>query len=180
MDHRIDAAILASAVLATASCAHAPEPAATEADAAATSSPSVSTPDESSAPPYRAASRELAKVAATFVRNVDSYDSRAEGRLDFLGRLHGITTSDELRQLADSSRARLPWRIMQARGERTRVVVNGVTIQRSAVTNRRVVVEATATTHTGFADVASFRSYELTLVHQGDCWLVADAEGLGS
>ena len=65
--------------------------------------------------------------------------------------------------MAQSPRARLSWRVLRARSERTSLHVDGVTLLSSTSQRLRVVVAATVTTHTTFATVSGFRQYTLTL-----------------
>ena len=72
----------------------------------------------------------------------------------------------------------MPWRVLRARAERTRLAVNGVSVESDTGNGLRVVVEATLTIRTAFASVTGFRRFTLTLVPVGDRWRVDAAEGI--
>lgn len=184
MGHRICCSITSLALLAAASCASPADLVATDSISpsamATTSGSQAATPTSAPPPPYRAARAEMASGAEEFLRAVVEYDSRHEARLAFIDRLGGIASGPEQRRLAHSPRARLPWRILRARGERTRLTVNGATLARSDAAERRVIVQATVTTRTSFATVSDFRRYTVILTGIGSGWLVTDAEGLSS
>jgi hypothetical protein len=180
MGYCIRVAIVSLAVLVSASCAQPSGPGTIDSPSTSASGDSASAaiPSADFPPPYRAASAALVAVAAAFARAVTEYDTSREGRLDFIDRLRSIASKAERQELARSPRGLLPWRILRARSERTRLTINGVTAERSGDATRKVIIEAIVTTHTSFARVSSFRKYTLTLSPHGHDWLVVAAEGL--
>jgi hypothetical protein len=183
MGHRIRLAIAALAVLATASCARPAEPTVPGSTVAkradSTASGAAVGPSTTAAAPFRHANAGLAAVVTGFVRDVVVYDARHEAKLGFIARAVRISTAPERQRLTHSPRAQLPWSILRARGERTHLIVNGVTITGAGRGIRRVIVEATVSTDNSFARVSNFRQYTLTLGRIADSWLVSDADGPG-
>ena len=182
MGDRTAIPIVALAVLVAAGCGPVGDRSATEhttaAPAPSVRPPTVTPTGTPATPPFRAATAEVTTLASAFVRVVVEYHTIREGRLAFLARVRGLATPTELNRLGRSSRARLPWRVLRARAERTALEVNGVSLQPGPGDGLRVVVEATLTTHTTFASVTWFRRFSLTLVPAGSSWLVDRAEGL--
>jgi hypothetical protein len=184
MGSRTTIPIATLTLLTAVGCEHPSVPAPTDeaTTAAPGSSPARALPvaptGASATPPFRATTREVTALAASFVQLVVEYDSTGTGQLAFLRRVRSLATPAELDRLARSPRARLPWQVLRARAERTRVVVNGVSVESDTGDRLRVVVEAAVTTHTTFASVTGFRRFTLTLVPGDDRWLVDRAEGL--
>ena len=182
MGHRICVSIASLAILVTTSCAEREQTSTSElrSSSAPTATRLTPVPTQSHAPvpPYRAANAEITAVATEFVKDIAEYDSRQEARLDFIGRLRGVASREALHELARSPRARLPWRVLRARGERAGLTVNGVTVERADADGRRVTVEATVRTHTDFGVVSNFARYTVTLAPGEGRWLVVDVEGL--
>lgn len=134
------------------------------------------TPRQDITAAFDAAPDAVRRLAVEFVQGVCEYDSRLEGARSFLGRLDELATPAELRRLAGSPRARLPWRVLRSRAERSHVTVIGVTTVQAT---QRVVVNATRSTVTTFAEIRDFITVELTIVSGPEGLLVADAEGAG-
>lgn len=134
-----------------------------------------------STPPFATAPADLSRVARRFVTATTGYDARINRRLGFLIKARAFATPAELRRLASSPRAGLPWEVLRARAERVRIDVVGVsTVTRQpGATHKVVVVEAIATTRTDFATVRSMEQLTLTMTRTRTGWRVADAAGAG-
>jgi hypothetical protein len=117
------------------------------------------------------------RVARRFTAQACGYDARREPRRGFLTDLAPIVTPDELERLRASARARLPWRVLRARGEVTRIRVDGVIVLPELQGRLGVVVRATQTTTTTFATVRDFLDVDLVLTHRQLGWRVAAAGG---
>ena len=137
-------------------------------------SPTPTTP-----PPYADADRELAAVAARFVREALSYDSCARDRDAFPSRVAFLTTAHELRRLRASGRAHLPWWVLCQRDEQAFVRVDGVSQEASSADTRTVHVEALRTTRSDISTVRDFVDVTLVLVRTPEGWRVDAAEGGG-
>lgn len=125
---------------------------------------------------FDSAPEAVRRLAVDFVHAVCNYDSRVEGAGSFLGRLDDLATPAELRRLASSPRARLPWSGLRSRAERSKVTILGVT---TVPTTQRVIVNATRKTVTSLAVIRDFVTVELTVVAGPEGLLVANATGAG-
>jgi hypothetical protein len=128
---------------------------------------------------FPTASPETRALAASFLKLTLEYDAAAAGRLDFLDHLQRIATSAEVGRLRESTRAHLRWAALQARGEHTKVHVDGVTRTASATATVRVLVRLTVTTRTDFATIRTLEKATLTLVPSAGGWKVDHALGAG-
>jgi hypothetical protein len=134
----------------------------------------------STAPPFATAPADLSRVARTFVTAATAYDARTDRRLGFLARARAFTAPGELRRLATSPRAELPWEVLRGRAERVRTDVVGVsTVTRQAGAACELIVEAITTPRTDFATVRSMEQVTLTMTRTRAGWRVADATGAG-
>ena len=145
-----------------------------QASAPATTAASIPEPAPS-APPYADAGTDVRAVAEAFVGTVLVYDASTGEAADFLGTVAPITTPTELESLRRSPRARLDWRVLRDRQERTAIVVTGI----STAPGGRVMVTAERTTTTTFATVRDFVEVRLRLVASDGALRVAEAEGGG-
>ena len=129
--------------------------------------------------PYVEPANEVRVLATRFVNIALGYDTATEEQRDFLSRLDGIATKDELRRLRHSGRARLRWPVLQQRLEQTRVQVTGVS--QSPATDGRIhlEVEAMRVTRSTIAKVRDFVAVTLTVVQAPDGWRVDRAAGGG-
>lgn len=137
-------------------------------------SPTPTTP-----PPYVDADRELAAVAARFVREALSYDSCARDREVFPNPVAPLATADEVRRLRAAGRPHLHWWVLCQRNERASVQVDGVSQEASSADTRTVHVEALRTTRSDISTVRDFVDVTLVMVRTPDGWRVDGAEGGG-
>src|SRR5438876_547267 len=76
-------------------------------------------------PEFAPAHTGLPRAAIAFARIACEYDAVEQQRLDFLRDARRLTTPTELHRLTTSERARLPWRILRERAERTHLTILG-------------------------------------------------------
>lgn len=132
----------------------------------------------STEPPFSNAADDLRLIARRFTTATVQYDARTQDRLDFLAKARPYTTSWELRHLSNSPRARLPWRVLRARGERVRIRVLGFSVDtRRTGTARTLVIEAIITTRTDFAAVRNFERINVMVARTPSGWRVTNATG---
>jgi hypothetical protein len=121
----------------------------------------------------------LRRAASAFARIACEYDAVEQRRLDFLRDARRLTIPTELHRLTTSERARLHWRILRERAERTRLTILGVTVMPNDGSAISVVVTGVLTTTSGFATVRTFEQLTLSLEPRGRSWVVTNATGAG-
>lgn len=135
-------------------------------------------PTRSAEPQFADADPGLRTLAVTFVSGALGYDTRREGRQDFLVRVADISTQQELRRLRRSPRAEFNWAALKARHERTRIEVTGVTRVASEASTR-LDVHLIRTTITDYATLRTFEQVTLEVVETHPGLRVAAASGAG-
>lgn len=128
---------------------------------------------------YPSASDPARALASSFLTITLEYDAAKTDRLDFLEAAVHLATPAEVRRLRNSSRARLPWRVLRVREERTELRIDGITQTASVNSGVRVLVRLTVATHTDFATVHTADQVTLTLVPTPAGWKVDHARGGG-
>jgi len=130
-------------------------------------------------PEFAPAPAALRRAAVAFARIACEYDAVEQRRLDFLRDARRLTIPSELHRLTTSGRARLPWRILRERAERTRLTILGVTVMPTEDNTISVVVTGVLTTTTRFATVRTLEQLTLSLEPRGRSWVTTNATGAG-
>lgn len=128
-------------------------------------------------PPYADPAPGQRRVAKDFVQAVLEYDARREARRQFLAEIEELATPTEIGRLAHSGRAHLNWRALEARHERTKATVTGVS--RLPDRTNELAVTATITTRSTVGVVRQFALISLHVERIDGHWVVTDASGAG-
>ncbi|MCW2855550.1 MAG: hypothetical protein JWR52_1165 [Marmoricola sp.] len=143
-------------------------------------------PATSAAPvPYVDAPQQIAQLSDQFVRAALCYDSTSDSPTAFIRILRPVTAPAELGRLRHSARARLDWRALRTRHERTSIQVTGTSVASSpsvvptTLSPVVVVVEAERITVTTFGTVRDFVEVTVDLDRDRGQWRVSSATGGG-